>query len=67
MFPEIENVRQVNGVNWSGGVLAQNGKMYGMSWTASSVCIIKTRIPTLPAWMLAPEFNKFYFFFKNFF
>jgi hypothetical protein len=42
-----------------GGVLAPNGNVYGMPTSSSNVLVIKTGIPTLPPWMLAPEFNKF--------
>ena len=42
-----------------GGVLAPNGKIYCSPETpATSIPIIKTGIPSLPQWMMSPEFNK---------
>lgn len=42
-----------------GGVLAPNGKIYcSPESTATSIPIIKTGLPQLPPWMLAPSFNK---------
>ena len=42
-----------------GGVLAPNGKIYGISYDSNNILIIKTGLPILTQWMLAPEFNKF--------
>jgi hypothetical protein len=43
---------------WAGGVLTPGGSIYGTPNSASSVLIIRPGLPTLPPWMLAPEFNK---------
>ena len=53
---------QVNGQNdgkWFGGVMAPNGKIYMIPHVYSHVATIKTGIPILQNWMIAPEFNKF--------
>jgi hypothetical protein len=44
---------------WVGGVLAPNGKIYMIPTQYTRVATIKTGIPKLPPWMMAPEFNKF--------
>ena len=41
-----------------GGVLAPNGKIYGVPYVSSSVLTINTGIPNVPSWMLKPYFNK---------
>jgi hypothetical protein len=47
------------GEKFYGGVLAPNGKIYMIPATYANVATIKTGIPKLPPWMMAPEFNKF--------
>ena len=44
---------------WRGGVLGPNGTIYGIRYNASNALIIRPGIPTLPPWMVGPEFNKF--------
>jgi len=44
---------------WGGGVLASNGLIYMIPFDSQTVGTIKTGIPKLQPWMLAPEFNKF--------
>jgi hypothetical protein len=39
--------------------LGPSGKIYGIPSNALNVAVLKPGIPTLPPWMLAPEFNKF--------
>jgi hypothetical protein len=46
------------GEKFYGGVLAPNGKIYMIPATWPNVATIKTGIPRLPPWMMAPEFNK---------
>ena len=48
-------------VKWAGGVLAPNGKIYGIPLDASSVLILETGLPSVGKqdWMLRPYFNKF--------
>ena len=46
------------GEKFYGGVLAPNGKIYMIPATYANVATIKTGIPKLPPWMMAPEFNK---------
>lgn len=48
----------INSEKYYGGVLAPNGKIYMMPATWPNVATIKTGIPQLQPWMLAPEFNK---------
>lgn len=46
----------------NGSCLGPNGKIYilpNASGGASTIKVMKTGIPTLPEWMLAPEFNKY--------
>lgn len=43
---------------WSGGVLAPTGAIYGVPGGYSHPLLIRTGLPTLQPWMLAPEFNK---------
>jgi hypothetical protein len=47
----------IGNAQFEGGVLAPNGKIYGIPANSTNVLVIKTSIPTLPPWMLAPEFN----------
>ena len=49
----------VGTLKWQGGVLGPNGRIYGIPFNSTSICEIKTGIPTQPPWMLAPEFNKY--------
>jgi hypothetical protein len=52
----------INGLNdgkWFGAVLAPNGKIYMIPHVYSYVATIKTGVPILQPWMIAPEFNKF--------
>jgi hypothetical protein len=44
---------------WWGGVLAPNGEVFGIPYDSQSVLQVKTGIPQLQPWMLAPHFNKF--------
>lgn len=44
---------------WNGGVLAPNGKIYGIPRDSTSVIQIRSGLPTLPPWMLQAYFNKF--------
>jgi phage shock protein PspC (stress-responsive transcriptional regulator) len=44
---------------WNGGVLAPNGKIYGIPRDSTSAIQIITGFPTLPPWMLQAYFNKF--------
>ena len=44
---------------WCGGVLAPNGVIYMIPSHYTRVATIKTGIPKLQPWMIAPEFNKF--------
>jgi streptogramin lyase len=44
---------------YSGGVLAPDGVIYCIPRDAPTIMTIKTSLPTLEPWMLAPEFNKF--------
>ncbi len=44
---------------YSGGVLAPDGVIYCIPRDASRIMTIKTGLPTLEPWMIAPEFNKF--------
>ncbi len=43
---------------WSGGVLASNGKIYMSMSTSPNIGVIKTNLPAIEPWMMAPEFNK---------
>ncbi len=42
-----------------GGVLAPNGKVYGIPYFSSGILEVTPEFPSLQPWMLAPEFNKF--------
>lgn len=57
------NLTKITGITgtlkYSGGVLGPDGIIYCIPRNASKIMTIKTGIPTLPPWMLAPEFNKF--------
>ena len=46
---------------WNGGVLAPNGRIYGMPRDSTSVLILETGLPSVGKqdWMLRPYFNKF--------
>jgi hypothetical protein len=43
----------------NGAVLSPNGKIYCVPRDSSIIATIKTGIPKLQPWMIAPEFNKF--------
>ena len=43
---------------WFGGVLGPQGSIYGVPYNASGALVIRPGLPTLPPWMLGPEFNK---------
>jgi len=56
----IIGVNNTNGLyHCFGGVLAPNGKIYGMPASVSYIPIIKTGLPNQPPWMLGAYFNKF--------
>jgi hypothetical protein len=44
---------------WFGGVLAPNGRIYGVPATRPNIYVIQTGLPKYPNWMLDPYFNKF--------
>ena len=47
------------GNQYSGAVLSPNGKIYFAPVNSNNVLILKTGLPKIPQWVLAPEFNKF--------
>lgn len=49
----------ISGSAYSGGVLGPDGVIYCIPRNAPTIMTIKTGIPKLQPWMLAPEFNKF--------
>ncbi len=50
-------------LNYLGGVLSPNCRIYCIFATSRRVGTIKTGVPKLSPWMMAPEFNKFYFYY----
>ena len=59
-FPEnTATTITVGSKGWFGGVLAPNGKIYGIPYFATSILEIKTGLPIHPPWMLQAYFNKF--------
>jgi len=44
---------------YGGGVLAPNGKIYGIPINVDNVLIINYGLPKYPNWMLQAYFNKF--------
>ena len=59
IIPVNYAVNAGNDGKWFGGVLAPNGKIYMIPHVYSHVGTIKTGIPALQNWMIAPQFNKF--------
>jgi hypothetical protein len=41
-----------------GGVLASNGKIYGIPYSSTKVLAIDTSLPIYPNWMIKAYFNK---------
>lgn len=44
---------------YAGGILAPNGKIYGIPYSSTNSIIINPSLPTLNNWMINPYFNKF--------
>jgi hypothetical protein len=44
---------------WWGGVLTPGGEVIGVPFRQDGILAIRTGLPQLPGWMLAPQFNKF--------
>jgi hypothetical protein len=61
--PDTDTTTTITGLSGSkkyfGGVLAPNGKIYGIPYEADNVLQIKTGLPIYPSWMLEAYFNKF--------
>ena len=56
----LSTIPNVNNTNdrWSGSTLSPNGKIYMTTGTSTGFGIVKTSLPSVPSWMLAPQFNK---------
>lgn len=56
----LSTITNINNINdrWSGSTLSPNGKIYMTTGVSTEFGIVKTSLPTLSPWMLAPQFNK---------
>jgi hypothetical protein len=55
---DVTSLRGLIPSAYNGGVLAPNGKIYGVPVATSNILVINTGLPKLPPWMLNPLFNK---------
>ena len=59
----IIDITTITGISsndkYVGGILASNGKIYGIPYESSNSIIINPSLPTLNNWMINPYFNKF--------
>jgi len=59
----IIDITTITGISsndkYAGGILAPNGKIYGIPYSSTNSIIINPSLPTLNNWMINPYFNKF--------